>query len=386
MPGVHASAIFGRLLSPCLLVAVLLAASGLGQGLLERLEKRSRRKHVHLHEPPPWREPPFEGPQDVHACPPKKRSPRSQWFQSFPEYKRGMWIRHNLSFEAAASLPAGRFRQSFCCGRIECDGQDCNCSLQHVEQPVEWMWRLFKQQDLKAAWDVEHFCQLLGHRVLYFVGDSTMRQSFFVVVNTILQTGGACYKQLVFQRSYMLSEATILIGKDYIPPLNEILNELVSNKSASAVIVIGGGAHHNQLEVYNATLRWVVGYLGKHKPLFAHDGRLRMLWKTVNAPHRGCEVIREPAIYAPGFWVSRHLHPVYGFWNNYDLYDQFAVEWLGMSGLVSTIVDMTPTYLRGDAHSPDCLHACVNDMTGSPLEILAYKLYDALRCPEKVLV
>ena len=111
-----------------------------------------------------------------------------------------------------------------------------------------------------------------------------------------------------------------------------------------------------------------------------------MLWKTANAPHYGCKVNREPAMYGPGFKRQRKAHSKYGFWNNVEAYDEVAVERLGRSGLVSAIVDMTPTHLCGDAHMDDCLHACFNAMTGSALEIVAYKLYDALRCPDKVLV
>ena len=98
---------------------------------------------------------------------------------------------------------------------------------------------------------------------------------------------------------------------------------------------------------------------------------------------------REPAIYGPGWKRQREAHPKYGYWNKVEAYDEVAVERLGRSGLVSAVVDMTPTYLRGDAHRQqrhDCLHYCINGMTGSTLEILAYKLYDALRHPDKVLV
>ena len=168
--------------------------------------------------------------------------------------------------------------------------------------------------------------------------------------------------------------------------LDKHLNELVYNKATSAVIVAGTAAHHNTWQRYNATLDWVVGYLEQHKPLFSHGGRLRMLWSTANAPHYGCSSDREPATYVPGWKRQPQPHPKYGYWNNVEAYDEIAVRRLGRSGLVSAIVDMTPTYLRGDAHRPDCLHACFNEMTGSPLTILANKLYDALRCPDKVLV
>jgi hypothetical protein len=264
--------------------------------------------------------------------------------------------------------------------------------LTDVVRPVEWTWEPFGQQNLKAAWDAEHFCQLLGRRQLYLVGDSTMKQSWTALVNTVSQTGGACYKQIIHKKSYEEAPAEV-IRKTDAPgttpgdiPLDEHLDHLVNDESKSAVIVTGAAAHHNTWQRYNATLDWVVGYLDKHRALFGRGGRLRMLWKTANAPHYGCSGMREPAIYRPGFERQREAHPTYGFWNNVEAYDEVAVERLGRSGLVSAIVDMTPTYLRGDAHKRDCLHACINKMTGSALEILAYKLYDALRCPDKVLV
>ena len=229
--------------------------------------------------------------------------------------------------------------------------------------------------------------------MLYFVGDSTMYQSWNVVVNTVSQTGGACYKQILYGKSY--DEAPAEVFKHTDEPkatrgdasLEWILSKLVNNQSASAVIVTGAAAHHNTWQRYNATLDWVAGYLDEHKQMFAHGGRLRMLWKTANPPHYDCKVKREPVVYGPGWKRQHEAHPRYGFWNNVEAYDEVAVERLGRSGLVSAIVDMTPLYLRGDAHRlGDCLHSCVNKMTGSALEVLAYKLYDALRCPDKVLV
>ena len=270
---------------------------------------------------------------------------------------------------------------------------DCQCSLHNLKQPLEWTWRPFKQQPVKAAWNAKQFCQLLGRQELYLVGDSTMFQSWAVLVNTVSQTGGACHKQIVYGRSFDEAPAEVIRKTDapetspYPVSLDQILSKLVHNRSASAVIVNGAAAHINTWQRHNATLDWVAGYLQEHKPLFARDERLCMLWKTANPGHHLCQEIREPAVYGPGFKRQREPHPKYGFWNLVEEYDEVAVEKLGRSGLVSTIVDISPLYLRGDAHrGHDCLHLCINKMTGSPLEILAYKLHDALRCPDKVRV
>ena len=91
---------------------------------------------------------------------------------------------------------------------------DCRCILKTPKQPVEWTWRPFEQQGLKAAWDAKHFCQLLGHRVLYLVGDSTVRQNWNVVVNTVSQTGGACYKQIVYKKAYDEAPAEVIRKTD----------------------------------------------------------------------------------------------------------------------------------------------------------------------------
>jgi len=77
----------------------------------------------------------------------------------------------------------------------------------------------------------------------------------------------------------------------------------------------------------------------------------------------------------------------YGFWKAVALYDGMSVDRLGRTALVSTILDVTPLYLRPDTHNPpDCLHYCFDANTGTPMSLMTYKLYEALMRPDKVCI
>ena len=89
--------------------------------------------------------------------------------------------------------------------------------------------------------------------------------------------------------------------------------------------------------------------------------------------------------FAPGFRRNGPGRSPFGYWRLVEKFDDIAFKRLGGTGLVSTIADMTPTYLRPDAHT-DCLHVCISEMTGTPLQLLGYSLYDALSSPARSVV
>jgi hypothetical protein len=72
------------------------------------------------------------------------------------------------------------------------------------------------------------------------------------------------------------------------------------------------------------------------------------------------------------------------FQKNVRQRDNITVEKL--KGAVSAIVDLTPLYLRPDAHTRDGLHYCLNGVSGTPLTLAGIGIYHALLEPEKSIV
>ena len=53
-------------------------------------------------------------------------------------------------------------------------------------------------------WNATLFCSLLGNRVVFLTGDSTMEQTANSLMNMITYGGGNCSEQIVFGISYLL--------------------------------------------------------------------------------------------------------------------------------------------------------------------------------------
>jgi len=199
----------------------------------------------------------------------------------------------------------------------------------------------------------------------------------------VVESGGTCHNRIKNGLSDFL--APVPDVRERGKPLDVLLKHLLISRE-KAVIVINVGAHENDWPTYERIMSWLAKYLAQHKSLFGTHGRLRLLWRTNNSPHEDCLQRPFPETYRPSFKRNiQHHRSRHYFWKHVESYDDVAVDRLARTGLVSTIIDMTPTYLRPDAHD-DCLHFCVNEQTGTPLTMFAYKVYDALRYPGKKVV
>ena len=218
----------------------------------------------------------------------------------YPAYKHGAWVfqprknkhiccaskRHTNDARCVKTGPlkAGQL--------VNVHGGVCACKGRPTTiGPGEWIWKPSARRQLRPEWDRDKFCSFLGDRMIYIIGDSTFQQTAGVLMNMLAESNGTatCYNQVKFLMSY-------LFAPDHLPGLSKEKSTVERGRSLeqwidtigenqSAVLVIGVGAHLNQMRDYSIVMDWLVQYFTQHRSLFADSGRLRLILKTNNA-HR----------------------------------------------------------------------------------------------------
>mmetsp|Transcript_48299 Transcript_48299/g.98635 ORF Transcript_48299/g.98635 Transcript_48299/m.98635 type:complete len:415 (+) Transcript_48299:78-1322(+) len=283
-------------------------------------------------------------------------------------------------------------------------GDACSCQIYENKQIPEsdtitdvgeWVWLPDKNKRNTVPnflkWNATKFCKLLGERRIIVVGDSNLFQSFNTLVGRLAAEHAGCQKQIYCASSDLLAPANILVegncsrqkqpverGKN----LSAVLETygLLHTNAEPTIVVMGVGNHIATSLCHHLVHQWLRKFFIEWGPTFRNRG-VRLMWKTNYKPHNGCESATKPALHNR---VS--YHRVYANWAKAERYDEEAVKAISSlrKQIRPTILDMSPLYLRPDAHSVGCSsHYCVHRITGDALSYFVYALYDALENPQK---
>jgi len=188
------------------------------------------------------------------------------------------------------------------------------------------------------AFDAHKFCDALGPGRIHLFGDSQMQQASATLMNMLIgghQDGEQhCTPQVTFHLS------------DYLIGAPDERGEVASfDKYDGDIYILGLGAWVHNRKKYSDTIDIMYD---KIKKRLSEPNPPMFIWKTVSGA--GCGPINTIAV--------DHADPSY----TYDLfptYDAMAREKLSPLGV--KFIDLSPLYLRGDAHPThqgDCLHFC----------------------------
>jgi hypothetical protein len=232
-----------------------------------------------------------------------------------------------------------------------CDQAAGNRSQINKVDAYKWM----PSYCMLLEWNATQFCDLLGNRTLLLVGDSTMQQAAGTLMSMLTTGAGKCVEQIVFGRSNDLWKW---------PRYSNNLYDWVEMIKPDIVIFSAGAhihAHHSYLEVW------------RHVSEAIHRMRswtnATLVWRTQHGGHVDCNLQQKPSTHFTLNDASRdRFH-----WNLYPLFDQYAVQFATQLNI--SILDMSPVYLRADAHPPgDCLHFC----TPGPLDLFSQLLLNMM--------
>lgn len=216
-------------------------------------------------------------------------------------------------------------------------GYACTCDIAEGRYTVnsieryEWV----PQFCSLLKWNATQFCDLLGNRTILFVGDSTMHQSATTVMSMVTRGGGRCANQLVSGKSYLLFFAT-----ENTTDMFSLVREVQPD-----ICIMTAGPHCEDLGDIYSVLENVKNEMPQ---LREWSPRTKYVWKTNNPGHTDCKNYTKP-LAVPVV----NDHDVYNY-HNFPAYDKAAYEYAGREGW--RVIDMSPLYLRPDAHS-DCMHS-----------------------------
>ena len=141
------------------------------------------------------------------------------------QYKDGSWIeidnltsksfyccgfdsldhRHNISICGGTNLKGLYDYWGSNSHRSQVGGSGCSCDGMMNTRASLSRREKFKWIPAKCtllAWNSTLFCDLLGNRIIYFQGDSTMDQSFNTLLSMIYEGKGGCAHQMFFHREF----------------------------------------------------------------------------------------------------------------------------------------------------------------------------------------
>jgi hypothetical protein len=241
-------------------------------------------------------------------------------------------------------------------------GHACLCDAQepggrwfvHKREQFEWVPTFCHL----LAWNATQFCELLGSQTILFVGDSTMQQTMGTLTSMITSSGGHCANQIAHGRSDLL----YFSGHGH----DNLFQHTMKMKPDILIMTVGAWLHDmgDFWSVFeNLKYRW--------KELLAAVPNLRVVYKTQNPHTYHPNVGGDPdPVWAP--------EPEGGDWYHYNLFPTFdQVAYNYSKQMNFTMLDMSPLYLRRDAHSvSDGMHFCLPGPVNLFSNILLTQLYN----------
>jgi hypothetical protein len=361
----------------------------------------------------------------------ESKNPRFPTADEYPAFSQGEWKFHaNTSRPIVPCCSIDGYFPKIHANMSQCTSQTiqrwdlrrnpvgiknwCRCNHNNPETGLppppkvqgEWVWTPNDAAKRKPKWDAKLFCWLLKDRNMYFLGDSTTRQTRTALQIMILMGKATCANQLKEWSSDFLVPFKVPSARNperghstshYMDPL------LKSTSGAEAIVVANVGPHVNNQEDYKSVLEWFKRYMSENSGVIDHhvdqgnghddvptqltrtNGKVKVYWKTSNPSHYTCHgrsmgqpILSKDALLTDG---ELNSNSPYGHHNNIVKRDRWAVE--ALYPHVTGIIDMTPLYLRPDGHTPDCFHSCWDQYTGSPIEYFAIAMLDVLQNPDK---
>eukprot|EP01038_Epipyxis_sp_PR26KG_P008284 gene8284-11214_t len=220
------------------------------------------------------------------------------------------------------------------------------------------------------------FCRALNGRTILFVGDSLTSDTYVSLRDLIVEGGGKCENQIFFGRS------------DFLWISRQKRNHVFSAYAAFRkpdIIVMNAGAHlgtYNEFkdELLPNTLAMI------DKVIIDLNKTVRFFWRTNYGAHENCWTFTHPI----EWYNLSALHsndPTYRMkynWQFFQDYDRDAAGILARSNDKMRLLDVSPVYLRAEAHKAnfteggenktDCLHYKIP----GPLDLTARIMYNMM--------
>jgi hypothetical protein len=212
------------------------------------------------------------------------------------------------------------------------------------------------------AFNANKFCDALGNGKIHIFGDSTMQQASATLMNMII--GG--HRE---EKQHCTPQITFNLA-DYLIGAPDERGEVVDfHKHQADVYILGLGAWIHNKAKYGEILDAMVE---KIKARQAEPNPPQFIWKTISGA--GCGKINQISV--------EHHDPSYTYdlFPTYDAMARHKLEPLGVK-----FVDLSPLYLRGDAHpvgQKDCLHFCAPGPVDIFPRVLHHVLQEDMFTPE----
>ena len=234
----------------------------------------------------------------------------------------------------------------------------CSCVLsttpfQNANEASKWEWTPNNCELL--SFEAIPFCHLLQGRYIVFMGDSMTRNTADNIYSLLEQGAGNCKDFVQYDRSPFLHFS--------FKALDKVLSEVVINKKPDIVIMNAGAYLQNKDEMrveVMPRLYQQLAYIDQFNKKRKETKKTKYYWRTQYGGHEHCLLYREPILhYDPLKYIVRHradndsVHNItYKQPYNWHYFQQFDVDAKNAihKGGVMSLLDVSPMYLRADAH------------------------------------
>jgi hypothetical protein len=232
----------------------------------------------------------------------------------------------------------------------QCGGHCCSCDEGNRDLPTkveQYTWT--PQSCLLLPWNATQFCDLLSNRTVLIVGDSTAGQAASTLMSMIKSGGGTCGERISFGNA------------DYAIWGRGWGLEKYIDFAQPDILILNAGAHCKDPGDVYSVLEKLRPIMQEVRRKYAASNRnLTLAWKTNHAGHYACPDYTAPLDH----WLVGTDPALDRYhWNMFPQFDQIAKDYSLPEYLNYKIIDMSPLYMRPDAHarhSPvDCLHYCM---------------------------
>ena len=174
----------------------------------------------------------------------------------------------------------------------------------------------------------------IGNRTILLVGDSTMGQSATTLMSMIAASHGSCASQVTYYRSYYL----VFRNANEASMVDTVL------RLRPDILIFSAGAHFDDLgdlyNIWNSLTTLLQTIIMKRLP------HTKLIWKSSNPADDNCMSMHGPL---PNYPLIVNV-PKKSTFNHhlFRRFDTISKEFAWKLGL--SFIDMTPLYMRGDAH------------------------------------
>lgn len=298
------------------------------------------------------------------------------------------------SFPYSIVYPGSNLRYTFT------GGHGCRCdkrfrTRRRVAAREQYVWKPTNCRLL--PWDGKQFCQLLNHRKMLFMGDSTMVQTFATISSMIYEHGGGCADDLMNIMNSKLQvtpDITSNISLEF--PITTLFPAV--QVFMPSIIMVSAGPHFHHLDEYDELIHNLDNnFLTPFYNPKLFDTNMKFVIRGNHPGHVKCKTYKVPLNTSEEVKTMNSKDDKYD-WKHADEFDQrmealvtrirHRLEHKPTSKLHSTssssnlpsrvhFLDTYPLYFRPDAHVDefDCLHYCLPGALNIEANILLTKLY-----------